>query len=528
MSNIPKNENLNEVETVLEEDGFSTVFSDPTVHNKTADNRKKKKRLPVAIASLLAVAVLVGGTVAVIKLIPEKEEDTSSTPVIEDITVLENDADDFKTVTVTNKNGTFKLYSETTVTESDSSDSSSGTTETVSWYLDGYSQELINSSRLGVVASAAANISASREVKERTAEDCGLDSPALKVEVVPKEGEGYTILLGAESPDKSGYYLKLSNSDKIYVVGSDVYASFEFVALDMANTDSIPAFTVTDDMTDYKDDSGMLLKFDKMTVSGKNFPQPVIIEANTDEKLADYAAFVVTSPTRRIAENVDSLLAMFQSGVASSGAYSFDTSASSLAKFGLNNPDLSITVEVMGKKQSYKFSLQEDGSYAAWSDGVKLIKKVDASSLSFADYTTKDFYSSWVALISIDDLNGFTFTTGGKTHSFGIAPQTDEEADTDYIITYDGKTIDTESFQGFYEECISVSCTDYTVESVSGTPEYEMSFIYKDTSLGKYEVKFYKASETRYQYTVNGVSLGKVNAATMKKLASSLETLVKK
>ncbi len=528
MSNIPENENFNNLEETVEEDAFSTVFSNPTVHNRTAENKKRKKRLPIVIASLLAVAVLVGGTVAVIKLIPEKEEETSSTPVIEDITVLEKKADDFKTVTITNKNGSFKLYSETTVTESDSSDSSSSTTETVNWYLDGYSKELVNSSSLGTVASAAANISASREVKERSVADCGLDNPTLKVEVVPKEGEGYTILFGSESPDKTGYYLKLSNSDKIYVVGSDVYASFEFVALDMANTDSIPAFTVTDDMTDYKDDSGKLIKFDKMTVSGKNFPQPVIIEANTDEKLADYAAFVVTSPTRRIAENVDDLLTMFQSGVSASGAYSFDTSASSLSKFGLNNPDISIVVEVKGKKQSYKFSLQEDGNYAAWTDGIKLIKKVDASSLSFANYTTKDFYSSWVALIAIDDLSGFTFTTGGKTHSFGIAPQTDEKADTDYIITYDGKTIDTDTFQGFYQECISVSCTDYTVESVSGTPEYEMSFIYKDTESGKYEVKFYKVSETRYQYTVNGVSLGKVNAATMKKLASLLDTLVKK
>lgn len=528
MSNIPENENLNEVENVVEDEGFSTVFSDPTVHNRTADSKKRKKRLPVVIASVLAVAVLVGGTVAVIKLIPEKEDDTSSVATVEDITVLEKNADDFKTVTVTNKNGSFKLYSETVVTESSSSDSSSGSTETVNWYFNGYAKELLNSSRISGVASAAANISASREVTERTAADCGLEKPVIKVDVVPKEGEGYTVLIGDESPDKTGYYLKLSNSDKIYVVGSDVYASFDFTMLDMANSDPLPAFPVTDDMTDYKDDSGKLITCDKITVSGKNFPESVVIEANDDEQLSDYATFIVTSPTRRIAENVDGLLTMFQNGLATNGAYSLDASAASLAKFGLNNPDISITVEVKGKKLTYKFALQEDGSYAAWCDGVKLIKKVDAASVAFASYTAKDFYSSWVALISINDLSGFTFKSGDTAYNFGIATEKDEESGNDYIITYNGETIDTESFQTFYQECISVSCTDYTVEKVSGTPEFEMVFTYTDTARGKYEVKFYKASETRYQYTVNGVSLGKVNAATMKKLVSSVETLIKK
>ena len=89
------------------DDEFSTVFSDPTEH-KNASGKQRKKLLPVIIAAVLAVAVLAGGTVAVVKLIPERE-DESSVPTIETITVLNLDSDDFKTVTVTNENGTFKL-----------------------------------------------------------------------------------------------------------------------------------------------------------------------------------------------------------------------------------------------------------------------------------------------------------------------------------------------------------------------------------------------------------------------------------
>lgn len=64
----------------------------------TKDRRKAKRRLlPIIISAVLAVAVLAGGTVAVIKLIPEREDDTS-TPSIEEIKVLDKSSDDFKTV----------------------------------------------------------------------------------------------------------------------------------------------------------------------------------------------------------------------------------------------------------------------------------------------------------------------------------------------------------------------------------------------------------------------------------------------
>ncbi|MBR4973197.1 MAG: hypothetical protein IKY45_01890, partial [Clostridia bacterium] len=64
----------------LNEEEFSTVFSDPVEHKKQAENIKKKKRLPVVISSILAVVILIGGTIGVIKLIPEMETDDEETP----------------------------------------------------------------------------------------------------------------------------------------------------------------------------------------------------------------------------------------------------------------------------------------------------------------------------------------------------------------------------------------------------------------------------------------------------------------
>ena len=121
MSDFPEKENTENVaEPELDAaQETSTVFSDPAEHKKTASGQKKKL-LPAVIAAVLAVAVLAGGTVAVIKLIPEREEE-SSTPSVETIKVLDLDSDDFRTVTVTNENGTFKLYSVEEAAQSDSS-----------------------------------------------------------------------------------------------------------------------------------------------------------------------------------------------------------------------------------------------------------------------------------------------------------------------------------------------------------------------------------------------------------------------
>ena len=71
MAQIPENEHI-------ETEEFSTIFSDPAAHRNITP--KKKKLLPKILAGVLALAVLAGGTAAVIKFIPVLDDgDTSST-----------------------------------------------------------------------------------------------------------------------------------------------------------------------------------------------------------------------------------------------------------------------------------------------------------------------------------------------------------------------------------------------------------------------------------------------------------------
>ena len=516
MSDLPEKNTLNE-------ENESTVFSDPTQY-KEAPKKQKRNRLPVIIAAVLAVAVLAGGTVAVIKLIPEKEESTSSS-AFETIKVLELKTDDLKSVTVTNENGTFKLYSVTETAESSDSSASEATQE-VNWYLDGYEKDVINTTLVKNIVSGAAAVDAVREITAKSAAECGLENPAVKADIVTNDGAELSVLIGGESPDGTGVYIKLSTDDKIYIAEDSVKEVFDFDALSLAKTEAVPGITVTDAMkTSYTDDNGALTSFDSITVTGTNFPEKVVITPNTDENLSQYAAYMTVSPTKRIADNVDGIFDLFKSGVSVSGAYSFDTSAAELKKLGLDNPDLTATIKIGDFSLSYSFKLQSDGNYAVWYDGAKLINKIAASNLSFINYKTSNFYASWVCLQSINELSNFTVKTPDKTYSYDIVYDDSEDAEETYVITYNGKKLTASDFQSFYQECISLSCTDFTVEKLSSEPQMTFVFTYSDASRNPTSVEFKKAAETKYQYSIDGIDMGKINSSALNKILKQVEKL---
>ena len=154
---------------------------------------------------------------------------------------------------------------------------------------------------------------------------------------------------------------------------------------------------------------------------------------------------------------------------------------------------------------------------------LPLIKKVSASSITFIDYKTTDYYASWVCLQSINELSNFTIKTPDKTYSFDIVYDDDEDAEETYVITIDGEKLVASNFQDFYQECISLSCTDFTIDDVSGEPQMSIIFTYSDTERDKTTVDFRKASETKYQYNIDGIEMGKINSSDLNRILRYVE-----
>lgn len=509
-----------EAEAKTSED-FSTVFSAPLEHKKTAESLKKRPKLVTVLAGILAVGVLVGGTWGVIKFIPKREDEDSSLSETKTVEVLKLAESDVKGITFTNKNGKFEYYTKTEKSGEDDA-------ETVNWYLKGYNDGVISSSALSSNAASVLELEANMEITQMTEADCGLDKPTASALITEKSGKQTEVLLGKESFDGTGSYLKLKGSDKIYLVSS-IADRFEFELLDLASTDTMPSFPIDDAMSgEYTSEDGTLAKFDEIRISGKNFPKELVIGANTDSALSEYANYVTLSPTERIADNVDDVFNIFKDGVSVSGAYALDASAESMKKFGLDDPDITVTMKINKTTQTYKFKLREDGYCAAWCDGEKLIKKVSTDSLSFIDYTAESFYSSWICLNNISDVKELTVITPDKSYSFGIKAKSDDEEDkNEYIVTYNKREIDCDSFKDFYQEVISISCSDFTVDNVKGDVEYSFVFKFNKDIGGENRIDFVKSGDTRFEYRSDGEALGKVNRSDLLKIISSLEELVK-
>lgn len=516
MSNFPENEDQVVLgETAAEE--FSTVFSDPAQHKK--GEIKKNPRLKKAIAALLAVAVLVSAAFAVVKLIPEPEEDETNYTPLESYTVLAVDTTEIDTVEIINPNGDFKFYSETTEEDGE---------EVTTWYADGYEGDITDSTSIESIVAMAGAVTAVREI-DKTPEACGLNTPEVTVHIVTTDGEEYKFFVGDDSADGVGSYVKFESSDVIYLSDTSLklYLGFEYIDI-LAYADT-PFFTADDgDFDDYLDEYGDLAKFDTITISGVNFDGKVVVKPNDDELLASVISTIIIEPVVRTSDALDQLVNIFLGeGLAVCGAYSADVSAASLKAVGLDNPDFVATMSINGVTMTYKFKSQGDGYCAVVcdKDEQKMIKMVSDESLDFLNYDLTDLYSDYLCLIALANLKNLTVTTPDNEYSFDIETVV-ESSVTNYYVKYNGELVDTSDFQNIYQQIAALACSDYDEQKTNEKPAYTFTFTYTDDIGGSVSYEFTKVSETRYQCSQNGKALGKLTSTSLNKFIRNLEAYV--
>ncbi len=518
MENIPENNDFFAED--LGEQEESTIFSAPVSHSRKNQNKQKKPLFKLISIVLVAAIVITGSIIAIKKIPTENTENPSDNSFTADktIDVLISNQDDFKTVTVKNENGSFVFYPAKANEDGE---------EVTNWYLKGYDKELVSDYYIGTVVSTIANLTATKEITEMSPSDCGLDKPEVSVNVSKKDGSSFSVSISGTTYDNKECYFKTADSDKIYTTTVGFKDTFIFTDLELAASPVLPGFDVGD-ITGYTADDGSLVTFDKITLTGKNFKTPLVIEPNDDELLSALMAYIVTKPTKRIAESqsVDSVFNIFKSGLSASASeiYAFDVKPATLKKFGLHSPDLVAKMTIKGKSLTYKFSLQKDGSYAVICDSSKVVGKIDASSVPFTEYKLNNYYSSYVCMISIDTLEYFELKIGKEKYKFSITSTVTDTDETEYEVTLDGKPIDFEKFQNAYMEIVSLACSDFTTSKINSSPDYTFTFKFnKEDGGGKTVTEFYKISDTRYQYATDGVNLGKVNSYSLRKVIETLE-----
>ena len=516
MSQFQENNDLEkEVTSEVSEDFESTIFSNPEAHKEKKKTSKKGFIIKI-IAAFLVVAVLAGGTFAVIKLIPEKQVETPDES-LKSITVLSNLSSDVSEVNISNKNGEFKLYPTKEVIDNK---------DTTVWHLDGIDSSLTESTTISNIANNAVALSASRAIdqKDRPLSDFGLDNPVATATVkFSDKTEGYSLMIGKASPDNSGTYLKVSNKDKIYIVDSTITDAFTFEAIDLGNAEAFAPAEFEGDISAYVNDSGALSTFDYLTVSGERFPQKLTIKPYANELRSTIVSYITTTPTVRYADKVESLISPFSNGISVTGSYSFDMSQENIKKFGLDKPDIILTMSIKSQEKTFKISMVDDNYCAVINEDSKQIKKVALSALTVRDLKTEDCYNPWIFMEPVKELSNFTVITEGKTYSFDIEYNADDE-ENEYVITCNGKKINDSNFRDFYGNFSILKCADFTTGSVSGAPAatIKATFLVDGETV---TLDYYKVSETKYQYSKNGVPMGKISSLDYNKIIKNIKAV---
>lgn len=489
----------------------STLFSDPN-QLYVYEKKPQKKKLLVTSLVALGVVVCVALAAAAIKIfVPDNTDENNSSNSLVTIAVTDYSSDDVEKMTVTTEDYKAVLYSQSEETTSDST--------TVNWYIEGVDSTLTSSYDIASAVNSAVALSAVRKMDINDA-DYGFAEPYATVEIESRNQVfgNYTITVGSVSPDRSGYYLKTSLKEDVYLVSMKDVEKFCQDIYAYANTTVISALTDGDASEEYFSDS-TLIKVDSISLSGTYYgSENIQFEANPDKNTSAFMTYVMKTPYRRYADNdkVNPLISPFANGVYAEACYSYDATEDELLTYNLINPEIVITLRVENIRHTLKASKNDDGYYALMIDDVKAIYKVKKAYIEFSPTTAKGFISTVVFSQMLKTFTDIDVNIDGKLYDFNINVVESEEEEDVYNVTAGSLPIEAENFQNYYAQLLGMTLTEISVKTPDAPASMSIRLTRKDGS--RTTIVFAKTADRRYHVSVDGDPGGYISATTYENL----------
>ncbi|MBP3692382.1 MAG: DUF4340 domain-containing protein [Clostridia bacterium] len=491
----------------------STLFADPTLFY-TDEKEPARKNLPLKIIiALAAVAVVIGAAFAIKALLPEKEPADTSSKTSISIDITKYASDDVEKMTVEGKDYTTVLYSML--------DTSSAESTTVKWGIEGIDTSLTDSFSISQTVNSAVTLSALREMEKLEA-DYGFDEPNAKITVQSRNQkfETYTITVGKVAADRSGYYLKTSLADKVYLVKKETVEAFCKDIYAFANTTVISALTDGDAPAEYFNE-GTLIKVDNIYIKDSYYGEyDLWFELNPDQNTAPFMTYVMTKPYRRLADNemVKNLITPLSNGVYAERVYSYDATQEELEKYGLVNPQILITLKVGNVTHTLKAALNNDGYYATMLDDNKTIYQVGKSTIEVVTGHAINYVSKAIFTEMLKNFTDIDVTVDNKTYDFNINVVESEEEDV-YNVTAGTLPLEAENFQNYYAQLLGMTVTEVSVKTPDNiTPSMTVRLTRKNGS--RATIEFAQTADRRYHVSVDGEPGGYISTTTYEKLVN--------
>lgn len=472
----------------------------------------------------LIVVVLLGAVTAVLLLTsPEdgtESSSSSSTAATETYPLIEADIEDFKSLTVTNDEGSYTIVP--------GSEEDTYAVEE----LEGYEQD---SSTAKSAVNRYTSLSATNKVMDAVDDKAkyGLETPSATAQVTFGETT-YTLYLGDEAAANAGYYAMMEGDDALYTISSTISEDMLGRALDYASKAMTPSIDTSD--------AESMPNITYLNIQRPDLEVPITLESNPNVSEGMFnSSYIMTSPIEsEIDYNADETYVWSMFGLSASRVADFYDEANA-AQYGFDEPAATIDMtydnvnvhmvigDLVPDNESYRYVLFNDRG---------LVFEVADSSLPLVTVQADDLISSLGILPMMVDLSSVDLVINGETYTFEMT-NTEKESDSSESTTSEsepdlettgvscnGQEVDVDQFKNFYQLMIYPQIENINTDPVDVAPVVEMRFNYTDGRETE-SMEFYEVGESRrIQIAINGDLKFEARAGFITKLETELGHLL--
>ncbi len=494
-------------------------------------------KMKVLLGSGLLVLVL--GVVMILLLqAPPVEEETVSTVSTEPTyAMIEENINDFTSLSVNNPSSSFTILPETVVvpaTEEGGED-----TETVAYVIDElriYDQTQEDVARLVNELTA---LYASDRVFE-TVEDkaaYGLDQPQATL-TLNYEGDEVILYLGAENEGTKVYYAMVEGDDALYTISSSIAGDILLNALDYIDPSMLPVYDLAAEVR--------VIMTDLTITRPDTAPITLQLYSGTDdsEVRAYMSSYEMTSPIQSELnyyvdeEFLPALFGTTAQGVvalydpAQAATYGFDapTMTMDLGYLDLEGNHIMTNI-VVGAIAPAENEEDTETYYYVLKDDNGLVYRVAATALPALTADADDMVTTLPLLPNITTISTVDLLLDGQTHTLTFESELPESEDGEEVTpevvgaSVDGVEVDVDESKQFYQLILSVAVEGISTEAVSGDPAIQITYHYTDG--GSDTLAGYLLADGRTnQLVVNGEALYAGRAGFNEKVKTELENLL--
>ena len=421
--------------------------------------------------------------------------------------------------------------------------------------LDGYTDLTLSDTAVSGVADAATTLKATDSLGKATdLAQFGLSTPVATMTVTYTDGGTLTLYLGNATPSESGYYVRLSDSDEVFICSSSTVSD-----LFKANTALVATSLITAPTARSDDKNGKATLY-AVDLTGRSYPQPLSLRRTTedDPKEYTYFSYLITKPyLRGTSDAVTTALSSFTSLHADSAAVLHPTKAQ-LAELGFNDPLIraklvlaiestasdetsgtaasgssdteSKTHQIFYNKTNVELTVgsqDKDGNYYVTVGGTDAVFLVTKSTLSaIAERQYDNSVSTLLFLKSITDIGRIDLTVDGKAHTLTLAHDPDKEDNDETLIVKEGdKQLSTPDFRTLYSRMMGLQRYASATEQPSGQPAMRLSMV--DTAGKTYlTADFYATSGSLYTVRTSEGELFTIKAGSVTSFIKQLDNFL--